>query len=223
MKAFVTKSALALSLTAALSWPVVPAHADRIIGGVTVSSAPTITVSYAELDINKPRGLEVLYSRIERAAKSVCNFEDSPRQLAQMRQAKACYRTFRIHRTHVDRFARRDRQVRDADGTAGLGRGRSENLHRGRDADTGVPAESWRQAVRIEPDRNAHRRRIFDLVANRVWRGGRCQRRVGRRCRGCARRARDRYLGRGGASVRDARTRAAPPTRPAARSSPSAE
>ena len=93
MKAFVTKSALALSLTAALSWPVVPAHADRIIGGVTVSSAPTITVSYAELDINKPRGLEVLYSRIERAAKSVCNFEDSPRQLAQMRQAKACYRT----------------------------------------------------------------------------------------------------------------------------------
>lgn len=93
MNAVVTRSALALTVTAALSLPLVPAHADRIIGGVTVSSAPTITVSYAELDINKPRGLEVLYSRIERAAKSVCGFENSPRQLSRMRQAKACYQT----------------------------------------------------------------------------------------------------------------------------------
>lgn len=92
MKAVVTKSALALTLAAALAWPVVPAHADRI-EGVTVSSAPTIRISFAELDINKPRGLQVLYSRIERAAKVVCGFDYSPRELARNRQAKACYQT----------------------------------------------------------------------------------------------------------------------------------
>jgi UrcA family protein len=92
MNAVVTKSALTLTLAAALCWPVVSAHAERI-EGVTVSSAPTLRVSYAELDINKPRGLEVLYSRIERAAKTVCNYEYGAQQLARMRQAKACFQT----------------------------------------------------------------------------------------------------------------------------------
>jgi UrcA family protein len=90
MKPVVTKSALALALTTALAWAAVPAHADRI-EGVTVSSAPTMRVSYAELDINKPRGLEVLYGRIQRAAKVVCGFDFSPQELARSRQAKACY------------------------------------------------------------------------------------------------------------------------------------
>lgn len=92
MNAVVTKSALALALSAALTLPVVPAHADRI-EGVTVSSAPTIRVSYAELDINKPRGLEVLYSRIQRAAKTVCDVSGAPQELARGRHAKACYKT----------------------------------------------------------------------------------------------------------------------------------
>jgi UrcA family protein len=92
MQAVVIKSAVALALTTALAWPVVSAHAERI-EGVTVSSAPTIKVSYAELDINKPRGLEVLYNRIERAAKIVCNVEFSAKELARGRQAKACYQT----------------------------------------------------------------------------------------------------------------------------------
>lgn len=91
MKAVVTKSGLALALSA-LTWAAVPAHADRI-EGVTVSSAPTIRVSYAELDINKPRGLEVLYHRIQRAAKSVCGIDYSSRDLAAGRHAMACYKT----------------------------------------------------------------------------------------------------------------------------------
>ena len=92
MNVVVTKSALALALTAALSWAAVPAHADRI-EGVTVSSAPTMKVSYSELDINKPRGLEVLYSRIQRAARIVCDVDYSRRDLSRDRQAMDCYKT----------------------------------------------------------------------------------------------------------------------------------
>jgi UrcA family protein len=93
MKSVVTKSAVALTLTAALGWPLVPAHADRINGAVTVTSAPTLTVSFADLDINKPRGLEVLYSRIEHAAKAVCNLDYMPKSLSRARHSKACYTT----------------------------------------------------------------------------------------------------------------------------------
>jgi UrcA family protein len=89
MNSVLVRSALALSLAAALA---LPAHAERI-EGVTVSSAPTMKVSYAELDINKPRGLAVLYSRIENAAKIVCGVNETRRELARGRQAKACYTT----------------------------------------------------------------------------------------------------------------------------------
>ena len=92
MNAVVIKSAAALTLTAALGWPLVPAQADRINGAVTVTSAPTMTVSFAELDISKPRGLEVLYSRIEHAAKIVCNYDYMPRSLARNRLATSCYK-----------------------------------------------------------------------------------------------------------------------------------
>jgi UrcA family protein len=88
------KSAVALSVAAALMWPAVPANAGRIDGAVTVmSSVPSITVSYAELDISKPRGLEVLYSRIQRAAKMVCGFDYSIQELSRGRQANACYKS----------------------------------------------------------------------------------------------------------------------------------
>jgi UrcA family protein len=90
MNAVVIKSAVALALTAALSWS---AHADRLNGAVTVTSAPTMTVSFAELDITKPRGLEVLYSRIEHAAKVVCGVDPSPQPLSRTRHAKTCYKT----------------------------------------------------------------------------------------------------------------------------------
>ena len=93
MNAVVIKSAVALTLAAALGWPAAPAHADRINGAVTVTSAPTMTVSFAELDITKPRGLEVLYSRIENAAKIVCGVDPTPMPLARTRHATACYKT----------------------------------------------------------------------------------------------------------------------------------
>lgn len=92
MKAVVTKSALALALTATLAWPAASAHADRI-EGVTVNSAPTVRVSFAELDINKPRGLQVLYSRIQRAAKIVCGTDHTLQELSRGRHAAACYKT----------------------------------------------------------------------------------------------------------------------------------
>lgn len=92
MKAVVTPSAVAVALTAALAGFAVSARAERI-EGVTVSSAPTIRVSYAELDINKPRGLQVLYSRIQNAAEIVCGVDRSPHELARGRQATACYKT----------------------------------------------------------------------------------------------------------------------------------
>lgn len=93
MNAVVIKSAAALTLAAALGWPAAPAHADRLNGAVTVTSAPTMTVSFAELDITKPRGLEVLYSRIENAAKIVCGVDPTPKPLARTRHATACYKT----------------------------------------------------------------------------------------------------------------------------------
>jgi UrcA family protein len=90
MNAVVIKSAVALALTTALSWS---AHADRLNGAVTVTSAPTMTVSFAELDITKPRGLQVLYSRIENAARIVCGVEPYLQPLSRTRQAKECYKT----------------------------------------------------------------------------------------------------------------------------------
>lgn len=93
MNAVVKTSAAALTLGAALFLSAAPAHADRIDGAVTVSSAPTIRVSFAELDINKPRGLQVLYSRIQRAAEIVCGVDQTRRDLARGRLATACYKT----------------------------------------------------------------------------------------------------------------------------------
>lgn len=91
MNAVLAKSAVTLTLAAALIAPVTPAYADRLDGAVTVRDVPTIRVSYAELDINKPRGLEVLYSRIQRAAKTVCGFDYSMRDLSRGRHVTSCY------------------------------------------------------------------------------------------------------------------------------------
>jgi UrcA family protein len=90
MHAVVIKSAVALALTTALGWS---AHADRVNGAVTVTSTPTMTVSFAELDITKPAGLQVLYRRIENAAKIVCGVDSPPQALARTRQARECYKT----------------------------------------------------------------------------------------------------------------------------------
>ena len=91
MNAVIAKSAVALTLTAALMGHSVAAHADRFDGAV--GSAPSITVNYSELDISKPQGLAVLYARIQRAARSVCGVHYSPRELSRERHSMACYKT----------------------------------------------------------------------------------------------------------------------------------
>lgn len=93
MNAVVIKSAAALAWVAAAGWPGAAVHADRVNGAVTVTSAPTMTVSFAELDITKPQGLKVLYSRIENAARIVCGVEHSPQLLERTRHARTCYTT----------------------------------------------------------------------------------------------------------------------------------
>src|SRR5687768_3273105 len=91
MNAVLAKSAVTLTLAAAFIGHSVLAHADRLNGAI--GSAPSITVSYSELDISKPAGLEVLYTRIKRAARSVCGFDHSPRELSRGRRSMTCYQT----------------------------------------------------------------------------------------------------------------------------------
>jgi UrcA family protein len=91
MIAVIAKSAVTVTLAAAFIGHSVVAHADRIEG--VVVSAPSITIGYAELDISKPQGLAVLYTRIKSAARSVCGFDHSPKELARGRVSKACYQT----------------------------------------------------------------------------------------------------------------------------------
>jgi len=91
MNAVIAKSAVAVTLTAALIGHSVAAHADRLDGAV--GGAPSITVNYSELDISKPQGLTVLYARIQRAARSVCGVDDSPRELSRARHSMVCYKS----------------------------------------------------------------------------------------------------------------------------------
>ncbi len=50
------------------------------LGTVLPASAeeppPSITVNFADLNINSPAGAEVLYRRIQKAAKKVCSYDD---------------------------------------------------------------------------------------------------------------------------------------------------
>ena len=90
MNALVKTSALAL--TAALIGYAPLGNAAPIEGTIT-SATKSITVSYRELDITKPWGLEVLYSRIQHAAKNVCGFDHSLKELSRTVMANKCYRT----------------------------------------------------------------------------------------------------------------------------------
>lgn len=53
--------------------------------------APSVTVSYADLDLSKPAGAEMLYRRIQAAARSVCGPRHS-RILAQVQAFRTCYK-----------------------------------------------------------------------------------------------------------------------------------
>ncbi|HEY0683272.1 MAG TPA: UrcA family protein [Steroidobacter sp.] len=86
------KSALALSVGATLLGHSLLAQADHRIE--TVIAVPSIKVSYSDLDISKSSGLELLYSRIQHAARSVCSFDDqAPMELAKGQAVRTCYRS----------------------------------------------------------------------------------------------------------------------------------
>lgn len=91
MHAVIAKSAVTLTLAAAFIGHSVLAHADRVERAN--GSASSISISYAELDVSTPQGLEVLYTRIKRAAKSVCGFDRAPLTTSRGRHSLACYQS----------------------------------------------------------------------------------------------------------------------------------
>ena len=63
--------------------------AASAVAGET-DDAPSVTVSYADLDLSKPAGAETLYRRIQAAARSVCGPRHS-RSLARVQAFRTCY------------------------------------------------------------------------------------------------------------------------------------
>jgi UrcA family protein len=51
---------------------------------------PSVTVRYADLDLNTAAGVEVLYARLRAASRAVCNV-DERRPLVEAMAAKSCY------------------------------------------------------------------------------------------------------------------------------------
>jgi UrcA family protein len=88
MNAVMTKSALSLTLAAAIAGPFWVAHADRV---GQVDGVPRVVVTYDDLDISHPQGLEELYSRIQTAAMDVCDYDRHPKELARQVRPAACY------------------------------------------------------------------------------------------------------------------------------------
>lgn len=93
MKAVIKKSATSLTLAAAMVGSFAVAHADRIdqLEVDPLERVPEIVVSYDDLDISNPRGLDELYSRIEEGAMSVCGYDRNRKELARQRRLSACY------------------------------------------------------------------------------------------------------------------------------------
>jgi UrcA family protein len=89
MKTASKKSAVTSTLTVALLGGFAVAHADRV---GQLEGPPKIVVNYDDLDISHPRGLEELYSRIETAAMTLCDYDRLHKELARQRRPAACYR-----------------------------------------------------------------------------------------------------------------------------------
>jgi UrcA family protein len=54
-------------------------------------AAPSIKVSYADLDLTKAAGADTLYKRIQRAARMVCRDSASPFEIGRGRKFRKCY------------------------------------------------------------------------------------------------------------------------------------
>ena len=77
---------LCLAAAAALSGAI-PARAQ------ISDAAPSVTVKYGDLNIGSPGGAQVLLSRIETAAKTVCGGAPDTRQLSQWASFETCRRS----------------------------------------------------------------------------------------------------------------------------------
>lgn len=62
--------------------------AQNALAGDEFGEAKTFTVSYADLDLSKPAGAKTLYSRLKRAARTVCSPFDSNHN---RREFRDCY------------------------------------------------------------------------------------------------------------------------------------
>jgi UrcA family protein len=55
------------------------------------SAGKRVVVSYADLDLTDPAGARVLYARLKAAAREVCEYNGSARDLRQLMAHKDCY------------------------------------------------------------------------------------------------------------------------------------
>jgi UrcA family protein len=88
MNAIVAKSIIAIAVSVVLTSSV-PADARERASADQVRS---IIVRYAELDLSKPHGIDVLYQRIQLAAKQVCRADTSVTALYDRASQITCYR-----------------------------------------------------------------------------------------------------------------------------------
>jgi UrcA family protein len=63
--------------------------ANRSVADTLDGAAPARVVDFSDLDLSRPAGVTVLYSRIEGAARVVCN-ADGNRELAALARAHRC-------------------------------------------------------------------------------------------------------------------------------------
>lgn len=87
-----------------------------LMASAALAAAPaapaTVTVSYGDLDLTKEAGVEQLYARLRRAAKSVCGPDTDIRDLPGTTSRNACIAKAlaeAVEATHNDRLSARAR------------------------------------------------------------------------------------------------------------------
>ncbi len=84
----IARYAPALAAFGALTSSSFAANAE---GAEGVVEAPSVTVRYADLNLNTPDGVETLHARLRTAARAVCDVREG-RSLAETIEARSCYR-----------------------------------------------------------------------------------------------------------------------------------
>jgi UrcA family protein len=64
--------------------------AANVQGAEAAAQIPSVTVSYADLNLNTPAGVEALYARLRAASRSVCNVGQR-RALVDVMASRSCY------------------------------------------------------------------------------------------------------------------------------------